>query len=161
IVFGVFSVIAMLAIGEGASAQAQQQVLALGATNIIVLTVKPPADSQSMPGGSGRRGMVVPQFGLTRSDYDLLTTTLPTITGAVRMREIMSECRYLEKTMNCRMVGCTTEYADMNHLNVLRGRFLTDEDEAKAANVAVIGAETASTLFPFEDPIGESIHVRN
>ena len=52
IVFGVFSVIAMLAIGEGASAQAQQQVLALGATNIIILTVKPPADSQSSGGGA-------------------------------------------------------------------------------------------------------------
>lgn len=162
IVFGVFSVIAMLAIGEGASTQAQQQVLALGATNIIVVTVKPPADSQSLPGASGRsRGMVVPQFGLTRADYDLLTKTLSTITGAVRMREIMSESRYLEKTMNCRLVGCTTEYADMNHLNVLRGRFLTDADEGEVSNVAVLGADTASKLFPFEDPIGQSIHVRN
>lgn len=42
IVFGVFSVIAMLAIGEGASAQAQAQVRQLGATNIIVVSVKPP-----------------------------------------------------------------------------------------------------------------------
>lgn len=41
IVFGVFSVIAMLAIGEGASAQAQAQVRQLGATNIIVVSVKP------------------------------------------------------------------------------------------------------------------------
>ena len=42
IVFGVFSVIAMLAIGEGASQQAQEQVLKLGATNIIIRSVKPP-----------------------------------------------------------------------------------------------------------------------
>ena len=47
IVFGVFSVIAMLAIGEGASAQAQKQVLELGATNIIVRSVKPPEDVSS------------------------------------------------------------------------------------------------------------------
>src|SRR5580704_19380572 len=80
IVFGVFSVIAMLAIGEGASAQAQQQVLALGATNIIIVTIKPPADSMPTGGGGGGRGgrggMVVPQYGLLRSDYDLLTHTL-------------------------------------------------------------------------------------
>src|SRR3982751_4801785 len=76
IVFGVFSVIAMLAIGEGASAQAQQQVLALGATNIIIVTVKPAADSQQSTGGGGRRGMFVPQYGLLRSDYDLLTKTV-------------------------------------------------------------------------------------
>jgi len=161
IVFGVFSVIAMLAIGEGASAQAQQQVLALGATNIIILTVKPPTDSASGGGGARGRGFVVPQYGLLRSDYDLLTKTLSTITGAVRMREIVSEARYLQKTMNCRLVGCTTEYLDMNHLTLMRGRFLTDEDENEVSNVAVLGAETASTMFPFEDPIGQSINVRN
>ena len=44
IVFGVFSVIAMLAIGEGASTQAQKQIVALGATNIIVSSTKPPDD---------------------------------------------------------------------------------------------------------------------
>ena len=47
IVFGVFSVIAMLAIGEGASQQAQEQVLKLGATNIIVRSVKPPRENAS------------------------------------------------------------------------------------------------------------------
>jgi putative ABC transport system permease protein len=162
IVIGVFSVIAMIAIGEGASAQAQQQVLALGATNIIIITVKPPADTQSSGGGGGGRGRFsVPQYGLLRSDYDLLTKTLPTITGAVRMREVISESRYLQRTLNIRLVGSTTEYQDMNHLQVLRGRFLSDEDESEVANVAVLGAETASSLFPFEDPLGQSILVRN
>lgn len=158
IVFGVFSVIAMLAIGEGASAQAQAQVLALGATNIIVLTVKPPADSQQ--NNSGRRGLSIPQYGLLRSDYDLLTSTLPTISGAVRMREIVSEARYLQRTLNARLVGSTTEYAEMNHLQLLRGRFLSDKDEADMANVCVLGADTATTLFPLEDPIGQIVQVR-
>ena len=159
IVLGVCSVISMVAIGEGASAQAQQQVLALGAT------IKPPTDSQSSGGsggGGGRRGFfAVPQYGLLRADYDLLTKTLPTITGAVRMREVPSEARYLQRTLNVRLVGSTTEYLDMNHLAVLRGRFLSDEDESETANVAVLGAETASTLFPFEDPLGKSILIRN
>ena len=160
IVFGVFSVIAMLAIGEGASAQAQQQVLALGATNIIVLTVKPPPDTQQSQNSSRNRGFQVPAYGLLRSDYDLLTSTLPTISGAVRMREIVSEAQYLQRTINARLVGSTTEYAEMNHLQLLRGRFLTDKDEAEMANIAVLGAETAATLFPLEDPIGQNIQVR-
>ena len=141
-------------------AQAQQQVLALGATNIIIVTIKPATDSQSSGGGRGR-GFVVPQYGLLRSDFDLLTKTLPTITGAVRMRELVSESRYLDKTLNTRLVGCTTEYAEMNHLATLRGRFISDEDESEVANVAVLGSETASTMFPFEDPIDKSIQVRN
>lgn len=160
IVFGVFSVIAMLAIGEGASAQAQKQVLSLGATNIIVVTVKPPADSQQSQNRGSGRGFQVPAYGLLRSDYDLLTSTLPTISGAVRMREILSEAQYLQRTINARLVGSTTEYAEMNHLQLLRGRFLSDKDEADMANVAVLGAETASTLFPLEDPIGQTVQVR-
>jgi putative ABC transport system permease protein len=160
IVFGVFSVIAMLAIGEGASAQAQKQVLALGATNIIVLTVKPPADSQQSQNRGSSRGMQVPAYGLLRSDYDLLTSTLPTISGAVKMREIISEAQYLQRSINSRLVGSTTEYAEMNHLQVLRGRFLSDKDEVDMANVAVLGAETASALFPLEDPIGQTVQVR-
>ena len=160
IVFGVFSVIAMLAIGEGASAQAQKQVLSLGATNIIVLTVKPPADSQQSQNRNSGRGFQVPSYGLLRSDYDLLISTLPTISGAVRMREILSEAQYLQRTINARLVGSTTEYAEMNHLQLLRGRFLSDKDEADMANVAVLGAETASTLFPLEDPLGQTIQVR-
>jgi putative ABC transport system permease protein len=160
IVFGVFSVIAMLAIGEGASAQAQKQVLALGATNIIVITVKPPADSQQSANRGPSRGLQVPSYGLLRSDYELLTSTLPTISGAVRMREIQSEAQYLQRSINARLVGSTTEYAEMNHLQVLRGRFLSDKDEADMANVAVLGAETAATLFPLEDPIGQAVQVR-
>lgn len=160
IVFGVFSVIAMLAIGEGASAQAQQQVLALGATNIILISVKPPADSaQGATPRSGRSFAL--QYGLLRSDYKLLTSTLPTIAGAVPMREIYSETRSGRHTLNARIVGCTAEYLAMNHLEMQRGRFITDQDEEDLANVCVLGAQTAQTLFPFEDPLGQAVQIKN
>ncbi len=159
IVFGVFSVIAMLAIGEGASFQAQQQVLSLGATNIIVLSIKPPDDSQRSGGGmrSGGFGLT---YGLLRSDYRLLTETLPTIIGAVPIREIPSEARYLTKSLNVRLVGCTEEYFDMNRIELQQGRILTDRDEDEIANVCVIASETAAELFPFTDPLEESVQVR-
>jgi putative ABC transport system permease protein len=162
IVFGVFSVIAMLAIGEGASYQAQQQVLALGATNIIVLSLKPPNDAQSSGGGGGMRsGGFGLTYGLLRSDYRLLTETLPTIIGAVPIREISSEIRYLRNSMNVRLVGCTQEYFDMNRLELQQGRFLSDRDQDEIANVCVLAAETAAQLFPFSDPLGESVLVRS
>lgn len=159
IVFGVFSVIAMLAIGEGASAQAQKQVLALGATNIIVLSVKPPDDSGGSSGGSRSTRML--QYGLLRSDFRTLTATLPTITGAVPMREFTSETRYLDKKLNARVVGCTPEFLQMNHLELQQGRFLSDEDQSQMANVCVLGAETAAVLFPFEDPLKQSVQIKN
>jgi ABC-type antimicrobial peptide transport system permease subunit len=72
IVFGVFSVIAMLAIGEGASQQAQQQVLKLGATNIIVRSVKPPRENASQSNSNA----FVLRYGLKRTDFDLLSKTI-------------------------------------------------------------------------------------
>ncbi|QDU05173.1 Macrolide export ATP-binding/permease protein MacB [Gimesia chilikensis] len=154
IVFGVFSVIAMLAIGEGASAQAQKQVLELGATNVIVRSIKPP-DEVAQTSSSAR----VLQYGLLRSDYKILTETLPTIVNAAPIREVDREVRFLKEAMNARVVGCTAEYMGMNHLDLAAGRFLTASDQNKLLNVAVVANEVANKLFKFENPLGQSIRI--
>ena len=155
IVFGVFSVIAMLAIGEGASLQAQKQVLELGATNIIVVSVKP-ADQAGQSSAANSR---VLQYGLLRSDFEMLTSTIPTVISAVPIRESNQHVRYLDKEMNARLVGCTEDYVSMNHLQLKRGRFITEQDQKNMLNVAVIADEVAQTLFPLTDPIGKSVRV--
>lgn len=155
IVFGVFSVIAMLAIGEGASQQAQEQVLKLGATNIIVRSVKPPRETASSQSGNS----FVLRYGLLRSDFDLLSKTIPTIEQAIPIRELTKPCRYLHREMNCRIVGCTPEYRDVNHLNMAQGRFISDEDRRTKDNVAVLGAGAAQTLFQYEDPLGKTVKI--
>ncbi len=81
IVFGVFSVIAMLAIGSGASQQAQDQVLRLGATNIIVRSVKPP---QEVADSSGSRVLT---YGLLYKDLNLLKRTLKPPVSFIHNRE--------------------------------------------------------------------------
>ncbi len=157
IVFGVFSVIAMLAIGEGASSQAQEQVLKLGATNIIVVSRKPAEDAAA--GGSTFSPL---RYGLTREDYTALSGTLENyISGVVPVREVTLEARYRDHALNCRVVGCTPEYMEMNHLVVSRGRFLSENDIRKLANVAVLGAETALQLFPIEDPLEQTVQIKN
>ena len=158
IVFGVFSVIAMLAIGEGASAQAQKQVLELGATNIIVRSIKPPEDTSQNSGGSRSR---VLRYGLLRADFALLKETISTIKDAIPIREISQEARFKHRTLNTRLVGCTSDYEEINHLNIIRGRFITQIDQEQGSNVAVLAYETASVLFPFEDPIGKTVTVSN
>ena len=51
------------------------------------------------------------------------------------------------------MVGTTEDYADFNLLQIAKGRFLTASDNEKYENFAVLAAETAEKLFPYEDPI--------
>src|SRR5664279_4513810 len=65
IIFGVCSVIAMLAIGEGASYEAQQAIKKLGSQNIIIRSLKPPEDAQMSGQGRG----IALEYGLT---YDCL-----------------------------------------------------------------------------------------
>jgi putative ABC transport system permease protein len=159
IVFGVFSVIAMLAIGEGASAQAQQQVVALGATNIIVRSIKPVEESSSSGNAGSAFSML--RYGLLRTDFDRIIRTVPTIERAIPIREIEKEARYLHRTINARLVGCTAEYLDVNHLHVTAGRFLTDRDQETLDNVVVIAHDIATTLFSFEDPLGKRVQIGN
>lgn len=158
IVFGVFSVIAMLAIGEGASAQAQKQVLELGATNIIVRSRKPPENSSATSSSGG--GSVL-RYGLLRADYRLLSNSIPTVKESIPIREVNQDVRYLHRQMSTRLVGCTPEYFVFNNLKIDRGRFLSDHDQQQMANVAVLGYETAERLFTYEDPVGKTVLVAN
>src|SRR6266481_2712820 len=72
IIFGVCSVIAMLAIGEGASYEAQQAIKKLGSANIIIRSVKPPEDNKS--GGNSGRSYAV-EYGLSYNDAARLQST--------------------------------------------------------------------------------------
>src|SRR5512141_325237 len=64
IIFGVCSVIAMLAIGEGASYEAQEAIKKLGSNNILIRSLKPPEAAKQQAGGGGPRGMQL-KYGLT------------------------------------------------------------------------------------------------
>lgn len=154
IVFGVFSVIAMLAIGRGASEQAQAQVLKLGATNIIVRSVKPPKESAVNSGGGS-----VLRYGLLQKDYDLLEKTIPTITQAIPIRELNKAARHRDREITARVVGCTPDYLDINHLSMAQGRFISDDDRAQKKNVAVLASGMADELFQYENPVGQSVKV--
>ena len=74
IVFGVCSVIAMLAIGEGASFEAQEQIKNLGSQNIILRSVKP-AEEQKIT--ERANDSYILQYGLTYADVRRVQTTIP------------------------------------------------------------------------------------
>jgi len=150
IVFGVAAVIAMLAIGEGASRDAQERYQALGAVNIIIKSRKPTEETQAAGGRPAR----ILNFGLKYEDLDRLTETLPGIKKALPIREIANkEVRRLSYKIDSRIVGTSRDYAEFNHLKIERGRFLTDTDNDTYENFCVLGAEVASTLFPYENPL--------
>ena len=92
IVFGVAAVISMLAVGEGSSRDAQERIQQLGATNIIVRSVKPSDEAQAAGGRPAR----ILNYGLKYDDYDRILATVPTIKKALPIREIRKQIRHLE-----------------------------------------------------------------
>ncbi|MBN1393444.1 MAG: ABC transporter permease [Pirellulales bacterium] len=155
IFIGVASVVWLLAIGEGISRKAQQQIEELGATNIIIRSIKPPEESIENVGSSHS---IVP-YGVTRADFERLAATIPTIDRALPIREVRYRFGYLGRNIEGRLVGCTPEYADVNKLEVDRGRFLTDTDDREKWNHCALASEVAERLFPYEDPIGKAVRI--
>ena len=154
ILIGVTAVIWLVAMGEGVSQQAQDQIKDLGATNIIVRSVKPAQQSSTAGGGS-----MFLQYGILRADFERIKSNVPMVTQVVPIREMRKEVRYLDRSVEARVVGCTAAYLPLNHLTVERGRFITDKDENPPENVCVLAAETARRLFSYENPIGRSIQI--
>ena len=154
IFIGTASVIWLLAIGEGISSKAQEQIAQLGADNIILRSVQP----LKSKGATGKQSLVAAPYGLTRDDYTSLFQ-IPTISRAVRIRETRRECKYQDRASDSRVVGCDPEYMEINRLEVDKGHFITDA-ELKAADLAcVLSAELAEKLFRYEDPLGKTIHI--
>ena len=152
IFIGVASVIWLLAIGEGISSKAQEQIEGLGADNIIVRSIKPPNEAIA-----NMRGPV--PYGLLRSDFNRLTETIPTIKSALPIRELRRQFRFGEEIIDGRLVGCTPGYADVTRLQIDRGHFITDTEVKNKLNHCVLSAGVAERLFGYKDPIGRTVHL--
>ena len=156
IIFGVCSVIAMLAIGEGASFEAQQSIKKLGSNNILIRSVKPPEETKGL-GGVGRSFAV--EYGLTYRDASSLQTTIPGITRVLPMRIIRENVRFNEISLPAQIIGTHPIYPEIARLDIVRGRFLSETDETHMDNVCALTLNLAERLFPYQDPLEEEVKV--
>ncbi len=154
IVFGVCSVIAMLSIGEGASWEAQEQIKALGSTNIIVDSVQPPENQSA----SAERSRVV-DYGLRYKDAERIQETIPEVSVVIPVRQIEKDLWHLQRRSRGVVKGTLPYYFGLGRFELQEGRYLTDTDVETHANVGVLGSAAARDLFPFENPIGKLIRV--
>src|SRR5437899_3040855 len=156
IVFGVCSVIAMLAIGEGASFEAQEQIKNLGSQNIILRSVKPPEEQKISDKGSQS---YVLQYGLTYTDIKRIKSTIPGVSVVVPGRIMREYVWNISRRVDCEIMGTVPWYPTMRNHPVARGRFFTDNEMEDKANVCVLGAEMVNTLFPLDSPLGKDVRV--
>ncbi|MGA1980023.1 MAG: ABC transporter permease [Sedimentisphaerales bacterium] len=157
IIFGVCSVIAMLAIGEGASQAAQEAIKQLGSTNLIIETAKPP-EKQTDTG----KVETVHKYGLTYVDAESIHNTIPNIQVIVPVREIdRQEVRYLNHPkVAIRIIGTVPWYTETSPVRLIRGRFLSSTDLHHQQKVCVVDEEVARKLFIFDDPMDKDIRTQ-
>jgi putative ABC transport system permease protein len=154
IVFGVGSVIAMLAVGEGASFEAQEQIRQQGSHNIILRSVKPPEDET---GSRGNSWMI--EYGITYKDLQRIKETIPTVETIVPGRIFRKKVWNIGRRVDCDIVGTLPIFSATRNYPVATGRFFSESEMARQANVCVLGAEVVQDLFPLESALGNSVRI--
>ncbi|MCF7853170.1 MAG: ABC transporter permease [Candidatus Pacebacteria bacterium] len=154
IVFGVASVICMLAIGEGLSYEAREQIRRLGSNNIIVRSVKPPQTSQD-----DDQGRQIMQYGLTYDDIERIAATVPKADVIVPERKVKQEVVFQGRRTDADLVGTVPWYPSVTGARMLRGRFLTSVDVHERATVGILSSVLAEQLGRMTDPLNKYIRV--
>ena len=153
VVFGVASVIVMLAVGEGARSQAVSAIEQLGATNMFLRSVKPSRLSES------RESFGAIRYGLTLADVRTLQSTLPRPNVLAPLRDHRHEIWHFDRHLAGRVVGVTPDYRFVHPIQISAGRFIESLDVDSVMPVAVLGADAARLLFPLSNPMGQSVRI--
>lgn len=161
VILGCGSVVSMLAIGEGSKREALERIRQMGASNVIIRSVKPveqdSGDSSSQSGGGNSRSYVL-DYGLKYKDLDRLMETMPTVRRALPIALLTKDARNGRRWIsNARIMGTIPNYLKVKNLDLSRGRFISEVDLRLTRNVTVLSAGAKEELFGFEDPIGRSV----
>ncbi len=154
ILFGVASVIAMLAVGEGAKREALERFRDMGVSNLIARS-KRPAETQS---SSEQSSWTALAYGLLYSEADLIQASIPSAV-VVRIREIKRPMMRGEYFHTSIIVGTEPKFLGVTNMEVREGRWLASIDNKRLANVCVLGATLARILFPLENPMDQTVLV--
>lgn len=153
IIIGVAAVVVMVAIGDGAQLQVEEQIQALG-SNLIIIT---PGTSST----GGIRGGAGSFNRFTLDDVNKIKNEATLIKGVSPL--VRSGGQVIGGTGNwfTQIQGVSPDYLDIRLWNLESGEFFTDRDITARAKVCVLGSEVVEKLFPNDDPIGKQVRIRN
>ncbi|MBU1260051.1 MAG: ABC transporter permease [Planctomycetes bacterium] len=154
VVFGVGSVVAMLAVGEGASKDALRQIQKLGSNNIIVNSVKS-VEEESSTTEHSRMSI----YGLTYLDYERISESFPNVQQIAPAKLIRKESRLGSNVLELRIVGTTDEWFELVPRQILAGRVFNAEDVRGTSAVAVLTEYGARKLLATKNTIGQTVRI--
>jgi putative ABC transport system permease protein len=147
VIIGVASVVALMAVGNGATASITSRVEGIGAN---LITVQP---ARIQVNGQFSRSYIY------YSDYQALAQSLTNLALVVPAYEINATVTYGQQSSGTSVAATTQDYLTALAYEVQYGRFLTADDNQSTNAVAVLGSQTALDLFQGVSPLGREIRI--
>jgi putative ABC transport system permease protein len=153
IIIGVASVVAMVAVGNGAQARITNQVSALGQNLLMVFS------------GSKKSGAVNSGLGsasvITLADAEAVQREVPDVVAVSPEVSVTAQTIANGRNWSTSVVGESADYLKIRDWKLASGSMFTDSETRSAAKVAVIGSKTANELFGPLNPVGQSVRIKN
>ena len=154
IVIGIASVIAMLAVGQGASLMIRQQVSTLGSNMLTIVPTAGHVHGVSL--GAGSRPTLTPE------DAAAVEKEVPDVKGVCPVVYTHGQVLYGGKNWwPGGLRGEGANYLVVKDWALEEGDFFTEQDVTSAAKVCVIGLTVRDALFEGESPVGKTLRIRN
>ncbi len=152
VIIGVGAVIASVSLTSGATKEVEDQVSSLGENVVNVFSGN--FTRGGMRGGWGS----APTLTLADSAAIAQLPNVVAVTPEVRDRE---QVLANGQNWNTLVMGESPSYPQIRNWKMARGAMFSDDDVASLAKCAVIGQTVVDQLFPNQDPVGQTIRIRN
>jgi putative ABC transport system permease protein len=153
IIIGVGAVIGTVAIGQGASAQVQQQIQALGDNMVMVFSGSVNTGGVRMGNGANKT--------LTADDAEAILQHVPNVVAISPIVGASVQVVNGNQNWLTRASGVSQDYTQIRNWPIVSGSMFSERDVNMAANVCVLGTTVAQQIFGDQDPVGQMIRVQN
>ena len=157
IIIGIGSVIAMIAIGQGAQSDIESRIQSIGSN---LLTISP--GSQQGVGSKGVSSGIGSATTLTYEDAEAIKKSISTIKAIEP--EVSSRYQVTARgtNTNTSVIGTTPEYLSVKNMELAAGTFISEQNLRSLSKVAVLGPEVVITLFGENvNPVGQKIRINS
>lgn len=153
IVIGVAAVIAMVAVGSGATQRIQEQIQAIGSN--LILIIPGSITSNGVRLGSGAT------VTLSEDDVKAIAAECPAVAAVAPTVRGGAQVTFGNSNWATQITGTTPDYLTIRDQPVASGAAFTADDVNSGAKVALLGQTVAQNLFGGADPVGQSIRIKN
>jgi putative ABC transport system permease protein len=152
IIIGIAAVIAMMAVGSGASYVISQQIASIGSN--IILVIPGSTTSGGLRSGSGGAQ------SLTSDDAKAIINECPSVETAAPTVRSSGMVVYGNMNWSTIIMGASPELFDIREWWTSSGRGITRQDVDGAAKVCLLGQTVADNLFGSTDPLGKIVRIK-